>query len=60
MNSRQTIRIRPLLERLGLILFGLGLGILLLEVALRLGSLFFGPRMTENSVEASGHTILCL
>ncbi len=52
--------IRLLLERLGLILFGLSLAIVSLELVLRLGSLFFGPRLEQRSVEAPEHTILCL
>ncbi len=60
MSSKNTMKIRLVLERLGLILFGLVLAVILFEIVLRLGSLFFGSRAIENAVTSSGHTILCL
>lgn len=54
------MRIRPVLGRLGLVLFGLVLGVLALEAILRLGALFAGPRAQEDRPPGDREVILCL
>ncbi len=60
MSPKFTMRVRLVLERVGLILLGIGIAIILLEAVLRLGSLFFGGRPIETAVTFSDHMILCL